>query len=228
MKKGFTLIELLAVIVILAIVALIATPLILNVIDDAKEAVYHDNEQMMEKAAQTYLILNETELPSNINETVKIELEELQNKKLIGKIKDVKDSNSNCDGYVLVRKVSKLDYDYQTYLKCGDNYTSNSIITDGLVLDLPLGDYKDGDTYLDKSGYGNNGINRGSLLSSDRHGINDKASSFFDNNDYVEVPNSDTIDITSTITVSCWFKMRSFSGSYKNLVVKGNSGQQFY
>lgn len=37
MKKGFTLIELLAVIVILAIVALIATPIILNIIKDAKE-----------------------------------------------------------------------------------------------------------------------------------------------------------------------------------------------
>ncbi len=37
MKKGFTLIELLAVIVILAIIALIATPMILGVIDSAKK-----------------------------------------------------------------------------------------------------------------------------------------------------------------------------------------------
>ena len=36
-KKGFTLIELLAVIVILAIIALIATPIILGIIQDAKE-----------------------------------------------------------------------------------------------------------------------------------------------------------------------------------------------
>ena len=36
-KKGFTLIELLAVIVILAVIALIATPLIMNVIDEAKK-----------------------------------------------------------------------------------------------------------------------------------------------------------------------------------------------
>ena len=36
-KKGFTLIELLAVIVILAIIALIATPIILNIIEDSKE-----------------------------------------------------------------------------------------------------------------------------------------------------------------------------------------------
>ena len=37
MKKGFTLIELLAVIVILAIIALIATPIILNIIGNAKD-----------------------------------------------------------------------------------------------------------------------------------------------------------------------------------------------
>ena len=36
-KKGFTLIELLAVIVILAIIALIATPMIMGVIDDARK-----------------------------------------------------------------------------------------------------------------------------------------------------------------------------------------------
>jgi len=35
-KKGFTLIELLAVIVILAIIALIATPIIMGIIDDAQ------------------------------------------------------------------------------------------------------------------------------------------------------------------------------------------------
>ena len=37
-KKGFTLIELLAVIVILAIIALIATPIILNMINDARKS----------------------------------------------------------------------------------------------------------------------------------------------------------------------------------------------
>ena len=37
MKKGFTLIELLAVIVILAVLALIATPVVLNIINGSKE-----------------------------------------------------------------------------------------------------------------------------------------------------------------------------------------------
>ena len=36
-KKGFTLIELLAVIVVLAIIALIATPIVMNIIKSAKK-----------------------------------------------------------------------------------------------------------------------------------------------------------------------------------------------
>ena len=36
-KKGFTLIELLAVIIILAVIALIATPIVLNVVESAKQ-----------------------------------------------------------------------------------------------------------------------------------------------------------------------------------------------
>ena len=42
-KKGFTLIELLAVIVILAIIALIATPIILNMIENAKKGAAKDS-----------------------------------------------------------------------------------------------------------------------------------------------------------------------------------------
>ena len=38
MKNGFTLIELLAVIVILAVIALIATPIVLGIINDSKES----------------------------------------------------------------------------------------------------------------------------------------------------------------------------------------------
>ena len=47
MKKGFTLIELLAVIIILAIIALIATPIILNVVDDAKKSAAESEANMI-------------------------------------------------------------------------------------------------------------------------------------------------------------------------------------
>ena len=52
MKKGFTLIELLAVIVILAIIALIATPIILGIINNAKEESDKRSVELYVKAAE--------------------------------------------------------------------------------------------------------------------------------------------------------------------------------
>lgn len=46
-NKGFTLIELLAVIVILAIIALIATPIILGIINDARESAKERSAEMV-------------------------------------------------------------------------------------------------------------------------------------------------------------------------------------
>lgn len=51
-RKGFTLIELLAVIVILAIVALIATPIILNVINDSRKKAAIDSSYGVIKSIQ--------------------------------------------------------------------------------------------------------------------------------------------------------------------------------
>lgn len=54
MKKGFTLIELLAVIIILAIVALIATPIILDVVEDAKKSAAKSETSMILSGIQSY------------------------------------------------------------------------------------------------------------------------------------------------------------------------------
>ena len=54
MKKGFTLIELLAVIIILAIIALIATPIILNVIDDVKKSAGLSEANMIYSGINNY------------------------------------------------------------------------------------------------------------------------------------------------------------------------------
>ena len=53
-KKGFTLIELLAVIIILAIIALIATPIILNVIEDARKSAGKSEAQMIYTGINNY------------------------------------------------------------------------------------------------------------------------------------------------------------------------------
>ena len=55
-NSGFTLIELLAVIVILAIITLIATPIILNIIKDSKEESNKRSIEMYAKAIENSII----------------------------------------------------------------------------------------------------------------------------------------------------------------------------
>ena len=60
-KKGFTLVELLAVIVILVIIALIATPIILNVINDAKKEAAKDSFYGYMDAIEKAIIVNDVD-----------------------------------------------------------------------------------------------------------------------------------------------------------------------
>ncbi len=59
-EKGFTLIELLAVIVILAVIVLIATPLIMGVIDEAKDGANKRSVQSIRDGAETFLLSKKT------------------------------------------------------------------------------------------------------------------------------------------------------------------------
>lgn len=54
MKKGFTLIELLAVIVVLGVIALIAMPQILNVVEDSRKGSFKDSASGLLEAAELY------------------------------------------------------------------------------------------------------------------------------------------------------------------------------
>jgi len=66
MKKGFTLVELLAVIVILAIIALIATPIVLNIIEESKE-------NSILQSAEFYLDAVEISIVNQLTHNKKIE-----------------------------------------------------------------------------------------------------------------------------------------------------------
>ena len=84
-EKGFTLIELLAVIVILAIIALIATPIILGIINDAKKQSNQRSAELYLKAAE--LAIARENLNGELGDT-KCEVQEDGNLKCNGK--DVK------------------------------------------------------------------------------------------------------------------------------------------
>ena len=61
-SKGFTLVELLAVLVILAIIALITTPIILGVIEDARESGAEDKAWGYISAIENAFIQDQTEV----------------------------------------------------------------------------------------------------------------------------------------------------------------------
>ncbi|MDD2391824.1 MAG: prepilin-type N-terminal cleavage/methylation domain-containing protein [Bacilli bacterium] len=58
MKKGFTLIELLAVIVILAIIALIASPIVVGLIEDSNRQAAERSTEAVVQAAKTEFALS--------------------------------------------------------------------------------------------------------------------------------------------------------------------------
>ena len=69
-KKGFTLIELLAIIVILAVIAVITVPIILNIVDNAKEKAAVDSAYgYKDSIANSYLssLLNDSDQVLNGN-----------------------------------------------------------------------------------------------------------------------------------------------------------------
>ena len=68
-KKGFTLIELLAVIIILAIVALIATPIILDVVEDARKSAGLSEANMIYSGINNYCATEEIKVQMNSSYT---------------------------------------------------------------------------------------------------------------------------------------------------------------
>ena len=122
MKKGFTLVELLAVIVILAVILIIAIPQVLKAVDNSRNSAYTNQEQMIENVAKTYLAKNSGEAPNEIGETLFIDLGDLQEKNLIGEIRDASNQQIICEGYVAITKIDFNDYDYKSFINCGENY----------------------------------------------------------------------------------------------------------
>jgi len=71
-KRGFTLIELLAVIVVLAIIALIATPIVMNVIKNAQMGAAERSADNYVKAVETLIATNKLDGNSVADDTYEI------------------------------------------------------------------------------------------------------------------------------------------------------------
>ena len=118
-NKGFTLVELLAVIVILALIALIATPIILNVINDAKKQAAKDSAYGYMDAVEKNIVSSELEDKSikdgtyrveELNKKISIKGSTPDNGNIEIKNSSVKSYDIGIDGYAVsngeVKKVS--------------------------------------------------------------------------------------------------------------------------
>ena len=95
-KKGFTLIELLAVIVILAIIALIATPLVLKYIETARKDTFKNSIESIERVLELKTM---TGLVSRYPLEIDIKDLDLKNK-------------DKLNGSVIIKKISKSNYEF--------------------------------------------------------------------------------------------------------------------
>ena len=124
MKKGFTLIELLAVIVILAVISLIATPMILGVIETSKESSAKVSAYGYIDAVETQVAINELDAnKTNIEDGV-YEVEDLKN--TYGLV--VKGELPTSNSWVKIEKGQVVDYS----LKIGEyvvNYSESGATT---------------------------------------------------------------------------------------------------
>ena len=147
-NRGFTLVELLAVIVILALIALIATPIILNVINDAKKQAAKDSAYGYMDAVEKYIVSSELEDKSiqdgrysveELNKKISVKGSTPDNGNIEIKNSSVKSYDIGIDGYVVsngeVKKVSTTKsfkngtavyYNPETGKKCTGYTEANS------------------------------------------------------------------------------------------------------
>ena len=132
-NKGFTLIELLAVIVILAIIALIATPIILGIINDSRTQARKRSAELaytgVEYAITSYMYSNDGQVPTSVAdlknffkvENVTLVVQDGDNNKNTGTIKEngaKDDTNPLCT-------VTYKDYEFK--VDCGELMDTKTI-----------------------------------------------------------------------------------------------------
>ena len=63
----------------------------------------------------------------------------------------------------------------------------------------------------DESGNGNHGTVNGATLTTDRNGVTNNAYSFDGTNNYIEVADNNSLDLTNSFTINCWMKISDYT-----------------
>ena len=126
MKKGFTLIELLAVIVILAVLGLLLTPLVTRQINISKEKLYTSQMENIKEGAKNWSADNIDKLPEIENKCISVKLSTLKNQGYVDKKVVNPDTKEEFDENFGVKiTFSNGNYKYEVL----DNVTSSSECT---------------------------------------------------------------------------------------------------
>ena len=142
-KKGFTLIELLAVIVILAIIALIATPLVLKYIESAREKAFYNSIEGVKKAADLKVVSDKLNGDFKGTKVYTINDLDLKNKNnLSGKVIAYKQEG----GYAIILinvtdgKYTYSGTDSKDIIGNSDKWVVSPTFSDRILQYKPLGD----------------------------------------------------------------------------------------
>ncbi len=203
-KKGFTLVEILASIIIILIILLLVFPTVRNMFNRNRIKIWEENENRLIEAAKKYLVMKPIQFSPDGSVIITKE-------QLIEEISDLDEPDTICDGYVLVTVIGNNEI-FTPHISCENGYVSTNIITEGLVLDLPLGDTISDNTYLDRSGFNNHGTNFGTTLTLNRFSEKNKASSFNGIDNYITVSYFDKLNSVEEFTISFWSNINTEKG----------------
>ena len=202
MKKGFTLIELLAIIVILAVIALIVTPRVLSIIDEAKIRSFIQNNYAVTKATQNYLLESDEISSLNSGDITFTDIDYLIQNRYLSSFSNPF-SSEVCSGYVLTNKLTS-NFNYRTFVNCETN--ANNPSDDKLVARFDLQD----NVLL--QGLDNYNITFNSAsLSSDRFG-NESSSYEFDGETQFIRTEELSFSGFNELTISAWINPTRTSG----------------
>ncbi|MCK4454097.1 lamin tail domain-containing protein [Candidatus Parcubacteria bacterium] len=122
---------------------------------------------------------------------------------------------NDSSGTITLYNQNNIEADSYTYGAPEHNVNNNPGWTNNLAGYWPFDDDVE-----DKSGNANHGTNNGAVFSTGK--IN-QVLSFNGVDDYVEVADSVTLDITDQITMEAWIKVEDLPDTYSTVVSKGNT-----